>query len=546
MKAGTRQSGVGTRGSGWIVAMLLLAGAVPLLAQQAPATGTNGAQRPLRARTTYEDLQMFSGILNQIRVNHPDSADSHELIMAAIRGMVAAADPHSYVIESLRLNPEKEKDLRQGRLHPVPVDFTFVGGAPVVVSVARGSSAARADILRGDELVAVDGQPVTAENPIELDVSLAGRKNSTVVLAFERRRVDGSFVRLERTVKRERIGEETAVPAAFMMDSVTGYVRITTFANSKVADDLHDALGRLERQGMRRLVLDLRDNGGGSVDEAAQVAGEFLPKGAVVYTSAGRKADVADTGRVKRSWFSAGQKQYPIVLVLNDGTASASELVAGALQDHDRALIVGRPSFGKSLLMQGFPLPDGSAVVMVIGHVKTPCGRVIQRQYRGITRRDYYRLARAERDTVGRPSCRTAAGRTAYGGGGIYPDVRLDEPEPDPLWLAQAHEHALLLKWTGGYLSANASAFPSLEALAAAPTLPATVLADFRRFAAAERVMIPPGDEADRQLERALVKWIAETKWGEAGLYRVSAVMDPELKAATAAFDRAAGILAGR
>src|SRR5262252_6305179 len=112
---------------------------------------------PVRPRTTYEDLQMFTQVLNQIRVNHPDSVDTHELLMAAIQGMVRAADPHSYVIPAMRLDPAKEEQLRAGKLHPVPVSFVFIGGAPIVASVAAGTAASRLDILPGDELIAVDG-----------------------------------------------------------------------------------------------------------------------------------------------------------------------------------------------------------------------------------------------------------------------------------------------------------------------------------------------------------------------------------------------------
>src|SRR6185436_14297090 len=122
------------------------------------------------------------------------------------------------------------------------------------------------------------------------------------------------------------------------------------------------------------------------------------------------------------SFLRPGGRVYPLLVLVDEGTASASEIVAGALQDHDRALIVGRPSFGKSLLMRGFPLADGSIFVLVVGHVKTPCGRVVQRQYRNVTTHEYYRLAKAERDTAGRASCTTDAGRVVYGGGGIYPD----------------------------------------------------------------------------------------------------------------------------
>ena len=445
------------------------AGAAALLVAAAGA-GAAGAQErapgPVRRPTAYEDLQMFSQVLNQIRVNHPDTVDTHDLFVAAVQAMVAAADPHSYVLPATRLTPETARAWREGKLHPVPVRFTYVGGSPVVVGVAPGSTAAGGDVLPGDELLAVDGRPVAAESETELEISLAGARGTPVRLTLERRRADGSLARLERTVKRERIAEESAVPAAFLLNAETGYVRITTFSSSRVADDLHRALGTLEKAGMRRLVLDLRDNGGGSVDEAAQVAGEFLPAGTVVYTSEGRKTEARQVGKVERSFWQR-ERRYPIVLLVNGGTASASELIAGALQDHDRALVVGRTTFGKSLMMQGFPLADGSAVMLVVGHLKTPCGRVIQRQYRGVARRDYYRLAGEARDTVGRPSCRTAAGRTVYGGGGIYPDAALPEAPPAPLWLARVHEVDLPLQWIGGYLGAHAAELTTADALAA-------------------------------------------------------------------------------
>ena len=534
-----RRRALGPRRSalGWAL------GGVLAVALAAPVTvDAQGNGATVRKRTMYEDLQMLSGILNQIRVNHPDTVDTHELIMAAIQGMVRAADPHSYVITAVRLSPEKEQAYRDGKLYPVGITFEYIGDAPVIVETHPGSTADAADLLPGDELVAVDGEPVLAESAFELDVLLAGPKNSPLTLTVERQRSDGSLVQLERTVKRERLDETTAVPAAFLLDARTGYVRITTFSNETVSDDLHDAIVSLEKRGMERLVLDLRGNPGGIVDEAAKVAGEFLPKGSIVYTQAGRKADIADTGRVKRSFWRS-ERRYPIVLMINSGSASASELVAGALQDHDRALVVGRPSFGKSLLMRGFPLPDGSLAVMVFGHVKTPCGRIIQRQYHGMRQHEYYRRARAERDTVGRASCRTASGRTVYGGGGIYPDIRFPEPEPTPVWLARVGEEELSLRWIGGHLTANASAYASLDELAAAPRLAPATIAEFRAFAAKQGVPIPDGEDADRRLERYLVVRIAATKWGDAGRYRIAAALDREIVMAVEAFSQAERIL---
>ncbi len=504
------------------------------------SASAQGAPSVVVKRTSYEDLQMFGQVLNQIRINHPDSVDSHELFMAAIVGMIRAADPHSYVIPAMRLEPGKEQALRDRKLVPVPVTFSFVGGAPIVVSVAAGSAARQLDILPGDELIAAESAPITAASAEELEIVLAGKKGSTVKLSFERRRADGSIARLEREVKRESVDEATAVPVATMLDSTTGYTRVTTFVGERVADDLHSALERLEKSGMKRLILDLRDNGGGSVAEAARVAGEFLPRGAVVYSSSGRKAEITDTGRVQRSFWRS-EKRYPIVVMVNAGSASASELVAGALQDHDRALIVGRPTFGKSLLMRGFPMSDGSVLVLVIGQVRTPCGRVVQREYRTITRRDYYRLARAERDTAGRPSCKTSAGRIVYGGGGIYPDVLLAEAPPAPRWLARIDEQQVALSWSGSYVDASGSTLGTLDAFASGAPLSAATLADFRAYAAKQGVDVPA--DADELLQRELRSGIAYAKWGVEGSYRVDVTRDAAVRQAMTAFGEASKLV---
>lgn len=503
---------------------------------QAPAT------TPLRPRTMAEDLQMLTGVLNQIRVNHPDSMDAHRLIMAAIRGMLSAADPHSYVIRYQPLIEERARELASGKAAPVPIGFRFIGGAPVVVTVAPSSTASRANILPGDELVAVDGAPVTAESADELDIVLAGPKGSRLRLTFERQRSDGVRVSMIREVKRERVGEEPAVPTAFMLDDSTGYVRVTTFASEKAADELRTAVGKLEDQNMRRLLIDLRDNGGGSVSEAADVAGLFLPKGAIISMREGRKKDTNDTLRVGRSVFSR-EKRYPLVVLINAGTASASELVAGALQDHDRALIVGQPSFGKSLVMQAFPLPDRSYMWLVTSHAKTPCGRVIQRQYRDITVREYYRRSAADRDTVGQPSCKTVGGRTVYGGGGIYPDVVLKSDSVAPVWLQRLSQNLLPLKWVSGYVGANPTALGALEELAKNPVLPSGAAADFRAFAMREGESVPSGTDSDGWLRSALLPLMAEARWGSTGLYRISAVIDGEVERARTTFASAAAIL---
>jgi carboxyl-terminal processing protease len=257
-----------------------------------------------------------------------------------------------------------------------------------------------------------------------------------------------------------------------------------------------------------------------------------------VYTAAGRKKEVADTGRVKRSFWRR-EKRYPLVVMINEGTASASELVAGALQDHDRAVVVGRPSFGKALMMRGFPLSDGSVIMLVVGHVRTPCGRNVQREYRTVTRRDYFHMARADRDTAGRPSCRTTGGRTVYGGGGIYPDVVFEPSALAPDWLTRVREQDVVVQWAGGYVSAHASELASADAFAANPALPPAALDDFRRFAATLGVVVPADEASDQPLVRALARSIAFARWGEPGYYAVSARLDPQVTRAVDSFAQA-------
>ena len=495
------------------------------------AQGTPSSE-VIKPRSTADDLLMFSQVLNQIRVNHPDSIDMHDLFIAAIEGMVGAADPHSFVIPAIRLNAAKQKEFMEGRLLPVPVAFKFLGETPIVAAVASGSRAAVQDILPGDELVAIDSRPVEARSVPELEIVLAGPKKSRVTLTFERRRLDGSLVRLDRIVAREEVEDESAVPVAYLRPDQTGYIRVTTFINENTARQVATALSRLESAGMTRLVLDLRDNGGGRIDQATQVASNFLPDGSVVYTSVGRKPEIASVGKVKRVG-SRRETHYPVLVLVNAGTASASELLAGALQDHDRAIIFGQPTFGKALLMQGFPLADGSMMMLVVGQIKTPCGRVVQRQYHAISRRNYFRLAMEDRDTVGRPSCKTDKGRTVYGGGGIVPDIRIRESDGDPLWLSKIRESGMLTEWVGGWVTENRANLVNVEALDSDGLVTAGDLQKFRAFAETRGLPAPPG--GDDLLERELLKEVGYSRFGPAGYYRAIATRDETITAAVRA-----------
>lgn len=503
------------------------------------AYGQAAPQSATRPRTLAEDLQLFTQVLNHIRVNHPDSIDTHGVMVAAIAGMVQAADPHSYVIPAIRLDSTRQRALEEGKLAPVPVSFVYVGGTAFVMSVAPGSRTAAQDILPGDELIAIDGRPVAAESAEELDIFLAGTKGSTVTLRLRRRRADGSSATVDRTARRERAEERPSIPASEILDSTTGYVRVATFNTGKVSEEIDAAIKKLEKAGMRRLVLDLRDNGGGYVSEASSVAGAFLKSGTVVYSSSGRKTAVNRTVTVSRSFWHR-ERTYPVIVLVNRGTASASELVTGALQDHDRALIVGTPTFGKALLMQGMLLSDGSLMMLTIGHIKTPCGRVVQRQYRGVRYADYFRDAGTTLDTTGRPACTTTGGRTVYGGGGIQPDVVLKSPDALPSWLARLEEKELPSRWASALVADSAGRLVPLHALVDGRFLSASVIGTFRSFVRREGGEVPEGADADALLRRHLAPLVAYYKHGEAAYYRVLIRNDPWIAEASTLFVKAA------
>lgn len=506
-------------------AVLLGACLVPTpLAAQAP-------QGRVRQATLAEDLQMFSQVLHQIRLNHADSLDTHRILMAAIEGMLQAADPHSYALPATRLAPETQDSLAAGRLVPVPISLTFRNGAPFVVSASPGSRASTLDILRGDELVAVDGRPVTARSTAELEIALAGTKGSSVVLTLRRIRSDGSHIEVDRRVTRERSAEESPVPAAFMIAPDVGYLRVTTFASDRVDEDLRASLDRLDRLGMQRLILDLRDNGGGSTDEAMRAASTFLAGGSIVYIMELRGRS-PDTARVSGSGASSRRHTMPLAVLVNRGTASAAELVAGALQDHDRAVVLGQPTFGKSLVMQRMPLTDGSLVVLVTGRLRTPCGRNIQREYRDLAVREYYQRVDGERDTTGTPACVTPAGRRLFAGGGIVPDQLLPDPPSTPLWLSRLLEADLILPWAAGFLSTRGDSVPALEEVQDNPTLSATIVSDFRQIASTRGFALPDSPDGETLLNGILLRGLVLTRDGLGALLALDARFDPEVREA--------------
>lgn len=397
-------------------AALLLAVALPLAAH-AQLNVDYGPESPLRK------LQLAEMAVNAYYV---DSVDENKLVEDAIKGMLKELDPHSSYT-----NAKETKSLNeplQGDFEGVGIQFNIIEDTLVVIQPTVNGPSEKVGIHAGDRIVAVDDTIIAGVKMERGDIvrRLRGKKGSKVALRVVRR---GAGKPLSFTVVRDKIPVHS-VNAAYMIRPGIAYVRLENFGQH-THREMMKAIDSLRRQGMRDLILDLQDNGGGYLQAAARIANEFLEDGEMIVYTEGRS--------VPRQEFKAmgsGQlRKERVVVLVNELTASASEIVSGALQDHDRGTIVGRRTFGKGLVQRPFGFPDGSMVRLTVAHYYTPAGRCIQKPYKKGDLKDYemdidHRFKHGEltnpdsihfADSLRYYTLRQH--RVVYGGGGIMPDV---------------------------------------------------------------------------------------------------------------------------
>lgn len=360
-------------------------------------------------------LQKFTRFYRNLNALYVDSVDMEPLVEEAIRRMLEELDPHSAYLDREEMKAQRESF--NGAFGGVGIEYRVLRDTLRVWTTVPGGPAEQAGLQTGDCIVRVDTQSVIGIGQTEVPRLLRGRQGTTVELTVLRhgRTLGVSLVR-------DLIPLRT-VDAAYRLDNGAGYVKINRFGNTTI-DEFEEALDQMKTP--EALVLDLRGNGGGLLKQAVALAGCFLPEGSLVVSTEGRSVPPRQMKAARRKQFKGR-----VVVLVDENSASASEIVAGALQDWDRAVIVGRPTFGKGLVQRQVELGDGSAVRITIARYHTPSGRVIQRPYEKGERKDYYaahveRLKHLGTDTLveGLPVYRTLrAGRTVYGGGGILPDV---------------------------------------------------------------------------------------------------------------------------
>lgn len=364
-----------------------------------------------------KDMRSVASAFALVEKNFADPVSSEKAFyQGVIPGMLHTLDPHSSFVDPADY---REMQRRQhAQYYGVGMAIVTDGTKTVVMEPFPQSPASKADLRRGDTISAVDGKETLGMESAAVAEMLRGPKGTQVHVSVKRESLPEPYT---ATITRGEI--ETSVVDAFWVKPGIAYLGVTTFEAQNVSRDTELLLRKMGEQNVNGLILDLRGNLGGLVNEAVSLAGRFLRDGQTVVSHHGR----AEQEQVFRAKANPLAQRYPIVVLVNSSSASASEIVSGALQDHDRAWIMGDTTFGKGLVQAQFPLAEGAALLLTIAHYYTPSGRLIQRDYSHKSFFEYY-YSRKEANPETQDVKPTDSGRKVYGGGGITPDEKYPSP----------------------------------------------------------------------------------------------------------------------
>jgi carboxyl-terminal processing protease len=493
-------------------------------------------------RKRADKLRQVVYYINEMYV---DSVDWNKTTQSAIEGALENLDPHSVYIN--REDGESNDENFQGKYQGIGIQYDVIDEFITVISVTPGSPSDHVGLMAGDKIINIGGKPAQGMAVNDVPRELKGPKGSKVTIRVLRNGLQEPF---DLEIIRDEIPIFT-IHTWFKLDEITGYIWVNRFAHT-TADELEEALRTLEERSIKRLILDLRGNGGGLLRQAVEVAGKFLD---------GHKKVVYTQGRLSRfndeyysdDFGSSRKRDYPLIVLIDHGSASASEIVAGAIQDYDRGLIAGTTSFGKGLVQNEFVLNDSSRLRLTISKYYTPSGRLIQRPYKDRGLEEYYAsdeetvdsltIAAAPEDTItSRPVYFTASGRKVFGGGGIKPDVEIKytSHSKSPALATQMIQKRVFFETIANYLASgrriNKAKYD--EFLAGFKISP-ELLANLRKTAVHKGIEI--GDDPfslDVEfLQNRLKAEIARQVWGMNAYYQVILQFDNQLAEAVQLFD---------
>lgn len=499
----------------------------------------------------YEQLSKFKDVLSLTEKFYVEDVDTKKLTEQAIVGLLNDLDPHSVYIKPQQMQRVTEDF--QGKFEGIGVEFSIVNDTITVVQPIGGGPSASLGIMSNDKIVRIDGKNSVGFNTEQVMKGLKGPKGTKVSVSIARA---GVKELIEFEIVRDVI-PLYSVDVSTMLNDKVGYINVTRFAET-TTKEMVAALQKLRAQGMKQLVLDLRSNPGGYLDQAVKMSDLFLEadgKGnprKVVYTLSRRT-------EFNEEYFAYTNSEYektPLIILLSNGSASASEIVSGAIQDWDRGLIVGETSFGKGLVQKQFPLSDGSALRLTISRYYTPSGRLIQRSYANKDKYQEEAFTREEQEgeniehkestaDTSRPKFKTAMGRVILGGGGITPDF-IVKPGNITKYSVQLNRRNLFYEFITGYLTRNGDQIKNayrndFQAFNKKFIVDDALMNEFIAFTKEKKVEYVEEDfTKDKDYLQARLKaYIARNFWNNEGWYSVLLGIDNQVKKAISLFPEA-------
>src|SRR5579862_2867802 len=457
-----------------------------------------------------DSLRQFTDVYSLVEQNYAEPVNADKAIYnGAIPGMLHVLDPHSNFFD-----PKSYALLREdqrGKYYGVGMTVGPRNNKVIVIAPFAGTPAYRAGIRPGDIIAAVDGKPTDNMSTGDVADLLKGPKGTTVHITILR---EGADKPLEFAVVRDEI-PRYSVDLHFLIKPGIGYMHVSGF-NETTEKEVGDALDQMGD--LKGLILDLRQNPGGLLSEGVGVADKFLRKGQLIVSHHGRsspeKRYVATHGD--------GGKEYPLVVLVNRGTASAAEIVAGAIQDHDRGLIVGETTFGKGLVQTVYPLAENTGLALTTARYYTPSGRLIQRDYSNISLYDYYYNRDIDSNNANKEVKLTDGGRTVYGGGGITPDVNVP-PVKSNHFQDTLLQHYAFFNFAKRYVVKNN--------VSKNFTIDDTIMQEFRKFLDEEKIPYTESDlvENNDWLRYSIKSEIFVDQFGQDEGLKIRAENDPQI-----------------
>jgi carboxyl-terminal processing protease len=495
----------------------------------------------------YEQLKKFSDVVNLTSRNYIEKVDTPKLVEAAIAGFLTQLDPHSVYIPPKALVKVNE-DFRAS-FDGIGVEFDVLNDTIVVISPVHGGPSEALGISAGDKIVKIDGQNVIGIKREDVPTKLRGPKGTKVKVSIHR---VGYKDLIEYEITRDKIPLYT-VDASMMLTKDVGYISVNRFA-ATTSDEFHSAIQKLLSEGMNKLILDLRYNSGGFLDQAFKVTDELLSANKKIVYTKGRLQEFDDEYYATPGGLF---ESNPVIVLVDEGSASASEIVAGAIQDNDRGLIVGETTFGKGLVQRQFPLDDGSALRLTTARYYTPSGRTIQKPYeKGKYNSDLRNRIDTEGDNIEhklekvdstKPIFKTVSGRIVLGGGGITPDFIVKGDTLGALArIVYGYNRQLTTTFSNSYLDDNKKYLKEKYGNNIRKFIDEFQIDD-QFFSAFIKYLKDKGvkvtgeqDKRDIILSKNLLKQnIARNLWGNEGQFLVRFEIDPQVDKATKLFPEA-------